>query len=219
MPIPIYADLPPQHQQTPIAEVRAAEQNPDQELVKKAIQAVAQPFVDAFNPLGDLAQKKAKSLIDGARNTISPPLNEQERKAAQTMRDMLEPNRLGGEDRTLNHRDLDAIYKGAGGGLKGIATRAVLRSTLPKSLAEAGVVEDPDAKADSTPRRFSRTMLQNFGRASKVLDQRKEKLAKWGLKVQFPEGISQAAIDHLLEGRFGLPPGAKLQFQSPLPQE
>ena len=216
---PPVADNPEAHRpiQDPPAAVQAAE--PDvlkqQQAVGAAIRAVASPFVDTFEPLAQQARglyQDAKQAVQDFAERVNPPMTEQEREAAKFMHGMLGPNKLGGEDRRFDHRDVAAIGRGlTDGGFKGAIARRVVPGKLAKGLTEAGVVEDPAAKPDETPRRVSIAQLERFEAASETISKRSENLERMlGIKVEFPEGIGQDAIGHLLEGKFGLPPGAKV---------
>lgn len=56
------------------------------------------------------------SWLGGLKNTLQaatgPELTPERREALQTIHDMLEPDKLGGEDRTFNFGDRDAVVRG-----------------------------------------------------------------------------------------------------------
>ena len=170
-----------------------------------------------------LLEKFTGKVQDGFRavnERLNPPLTGGQRKAAQTMHDMLAPNKLGGNDRTFNHADVDAVVKGlTDKGIKGMIAKRVVASQLPQGLDEAGVKRDPQAKPDTRARQVSSDELRAFQKAGEVLEKRSEDLQKLGLKATFPGGISQDAISHMLEGRFGLPPGIEIVPAQPWPKQ
>jgi hypothetical protein len=187
------------------AEVRPAEA----EVVERSakFQALLRPLTDVFEPWVQRARAGVSEVI----NRLNPPLTAEERGAVELMRSMMAPDKLGGDDRTFNHRDIEAVTAGISDrGIKGVVARSLAKTKLPEGLTQAGVVADPTAAADATPRKISASELQAFQRASEALEGRKEQLRRFGLEVQFPNGVSEAAFDHMLEGKFGLPPGAKL---------
>jgi hypothetical protein len=197
----------PPAQRPAAAQKPAAAQNPPRGPLG-ALKDAARPYVQA-------AQDKLEAL----GNKLNPPLTAEQKKAAQTMHDMLGPDKLGGADRTFNHQDVDAVVKGlTDSGLKGIVARRVVASQLPKGLDEAGVKKDPAAAPDGAPRKLSSDDLRRFEAASDVMKARSAFLDKLGVQVQFPAGISQDAVSHLLEGKFGLPPGAQLVPAEKWPQ-
>lgn len=51
-------------------------------------------------------------LADRVREAAMPPLTDPQRAALENVRAMLEPNKLGGEDRTFNYADRDAVVNG-----------------------------------------------------------------------------------------------------------
>ena len=177
----------------------------------KAMQGVAKPFVDQAKGLGQAALDKFQDGAKAVQDALNPPLNPQQKKAAQYMQKMLGPDKLGGNDRTFNHQDVDAVVKGlTDTGLKGIVARRVVANKLPQGLDAAGVVKDPTAKPDTAKRKISSGQLQSFDKASQVLQGNAGMLDKLGLKAVFPGGISQDAVTHMLEGKFGLPPGVQI---------
>lgn len=186
-------------QQKPAAQQPpAAPQNP-------APKGLLDRMKDAVRPYTQAAQDQLQAL--GSK--LNPPLTDEQKKAAQTMHTMLGPTKLGGADRTFNHQDVDAVVKGlTDKGLKGMVARPLVAKQLPQGLDEAGVKRDPNAAPDDAPRKLSSTELQRFQAASDVLKERSAFLDKLGVQVQFPGGISQDAMSHMLEGKFGLPPGA-----------
>ena len=62
---------------------------------------------------------------------------------------------------------------------------------------------------DAVPRKLTFDDLRAFEEASNTLQtMRAEAKKQTGVNITFPKGISKAAIDHILERRPGLPPGA-----------
>lgn len=223
---------PAKKRRAPPANKRLAANKPPAKKPKAAANppAANRPQAPAQNPGGGLfdAAKKgfdaAKTRVqDGLQKInqhLNPPLSDQERKAAEYMKKMLGPDKLGGADRTFNHQDVDAIVKGlTDRGIKGTIARRVVANQLPQGLDEAGVVRDPDAKPDTAPRKVSSDELKTFERAGAALEGRGAALEKLGLKAVFPGGISEDAISHMLEGRFGLPPGVEIVPANPWPQQ
>ena len=205
---------PPQHQQTRKAPVvpKAATSPTALRALGTAAQKAAEPYVQTAKAGWSALKEQAQEGLRQVQEQVSPPLTEREQKAAKYMHAMLGPDKLGGNDRTFNHQDVDAIADGiTDGGLRGALARGVVRNKLPQELDDAGVVKDPDAKPDDAARRVSSKQLQNFQKASAILLKRGENLERLGIKVVFPKGISQDAVTHLMEGKLGLPPGAKIE--------
>ena len=193
----------------PAQAAKPAAQNPP------AAKGLLDKVKDAVRPYTQAAQDKLSALGD----KLNPPLTEPQRAAAQTMHDMLGPTKLGGADRTFNHQDVDAVVKGlTDGGLKGIIARKVVANKLPQGLDAAGVKRDPAAAPDTEKRKLSSDDLKRFEAASDVMKERGAFLDKLGVQVQFPGGISQDAVSHMLQGKFGLPPGAVIVPAEPWPQ-
>jgi hypothetical protein len=187
------------------AEVRAAE--PEVIARQSLFRNLAKPITDTFETWTHRAREGITSVID----KLNPPLSAEEKSAVELMRSMMAPDKLGGDDRTFNHRDIEAVTAGISDrGLTGVVARSLAKNKLPSGLNEAGVVADPNATPDTTPRSITAEELKSFQRASQALEGRKEQLHRFGLEVQFPNGVSEAAFDHMLQGKRGLPPGAKL---------
>ncbi len=194
-------------------------------------------------------QDKAQGLVKAAKPDLSP----QQREAAERMRTMLEPNKLGGQDRTFNFGDVDAVTNGLLQDSSGLGRRAAqqlrsqgqsrkanlveramngerglfkriarnqvyqqapgqIRSELSRGLQEARVDPNTRQAPDRTPRNLSFNEIEQFQRDAKVMQDYQQQLSKrLGLDVQFPGGVSQASIDHLLSGALGVPPGAVIR--------
>lgn len=199
----------------PPAVVRAAADDEGWRAIEKTARAVVSPFVDGYAPLARAAWsqvERAKDAIEAFAERINPPLTAEERKAAEYIHAMLAPDKLGGADGRLSHEDVKAVGAGiTDRGIVGIGARRIVPQQMTDGLNEAGVKPVPGAMADATPRRVSVKELRAFERAQQILSKRGEALeAKLGVKVVFEEGISRAAIQHMLDGKLGLPPGAKL---------
>lgn len=165
-------------------------------------------------------QEQVQGGLKKVNERLNPPLTPKQKEAAELMHGMLEPDKLGGNDRTFNHQDVDAVVKGlTDGGLKGVIAKRVVAGQLPKGLDEAGVVKDPKAKPDTAKRAVGTDELRAFQKAGEIMESRGEDLKKLGLKATFPGGISQDAISHMLEGRFGLPPGVQIVPAEPWPAQ
>lgn len=168
----------------------------------RAAGAVTKPYADA-----------AKAAGKTVKDRFLPPMTDKQRKAATFMKAMLGEDKLGGKDRTFNHQDIDAVAKGIKDrGFKGAAARGAAPALLRKGLADAGVQEKKGAPADDTDRSLLLRHLHSFGKAGDILKGTgpNQLLEGLGLKVEFPKGISQDAMTHVLDGKFGLPPGAKI---------
>lgn len=194
-------------------------------------------------------QNKAQSIAKAARPDLSP----QQRDAAERMRTMLEPNKLGGNDRTFNFGDVDAVTNGLLQDSRGLGRRAAqqlraegqprkanlvekamngerglfkriarnqvyqqapgqIRGELNRGLQDARVDPNTRQAPDRTPRNLTFSEIEQFQRDAKVMQDYQQQLSKrLGLDVQFPGGVSQASIDHLLSGDLGIPPGAVIK--------
>ncbi|MEQ8276700.1 MAG: hypothetical protein RMA76_15225 [Deltaproteobacteria bacterium] len=193
-------------------------------------------------------QNKAQNIA----KAVKPELSAQEREAAERMRTMLEPNKLGGADKTFNYGDVDAVTQGllrdsrglgrraaqqlnaegkpfqarlaqAGmngerGPLKRIARNKVyqqapgqIRGELSRGLQDARIDPNTRNAPDHTPRNLTFSEVEQFQRDAQVMQSYQKQLSqRLGLDIQFPGGVSQASIDHLLSGALGVPPGAKI---------
>ncbi len=159
-------------------EVRAAE--PDVVNRPSILKDVGAAMAGNFDPLSDTLAGKWKQF----QGAVNPPLTDNQEKAAKFLHAMLEPGRLGGEDRTFNHRDAEAVGKGiTARSAKGIFARSgIAESRIRKGLTEAGVVEDKDAAPDTTERKLSLKSLDNLEKAQKILGQRSQFLEKLNLR-------------------------------------
>lgn len=191
-------------------------------------------------------QKKAEGVV----GQFQPKLDPQQRAAAEYVRNMLEPNKLGGADRTFNYGDVDAVVRGLmcdtcglsrevqgqlrqegkgfqanlvgralGGGrgpLKRMARNKVyseapgrIRGQLQSGLQEAKADPATAGKRDTTPRNITFNEVRQFEQHARVLQKMQQEMTKkLGVDIQFPNGMSQASIQHMLDGKLGFPPGA-----------
>jgi hypothetical protein len=106
-----------------------------------------------------------------------------------------------------------------GGGLRGTIARGMVRRQAPGEirtemagkLIASGASESTGATADPTPRTVTFAEMQAFSDASDRLRQLQARIAdELGFVLTFPNGLSAEAIDFMLSGRPGLPPGAKI---------
>jgi hypothetical protein len=181
---------------------------------------------------------------------VQPKLTPEQRQAAEGVRDMLGPDKLGGADRTFNYGDVGAVTQGLlrdSGGLsqrvrqqleaegrplkasiaansltrrQGPIRRMVrdqvyqeaapqIRGQLHQGLGEAKVDPATAGAADRTPRNLTFREVEAFERNARVLQaMQAETERKLGIQIEFPQGMSQAAIQHMLDGTLGFPPGA-----------
>jgi len=197
-----------------------------------------------------------KSLTDrlsgGLKNLTGPDPTKQQIQALKYVRDMLEPNKLGGADRTFNFADRQAVVaalmrdtcglrqeiqaqlnaegkrgqarlvgKALGGGrgpLKRMARNKVyneapgqIHGQLTDGLVEGGIDPATGELADNVPRQLTFDELREFERNAAILQKMQEEVAqRLGLNVAFPGGLSQASIEHTLDRKLGIPPGAKI---------
>lgn len=212
---PLTADTPPPPPPKPPAVVRAAEDDEGWRAIAATTRAIASPFVDGYAPLARAAWgqvEKAKDAVESFVERINPPLSDEEMNAAKYMHAMLAPDKLGGADGRLAHDDVKAIGAGiTDRGITGMVARRVVPDQMTEGLTEAGVKPVAGAPDDATKRRVSVKQLRSFERAQQILSKRGEALeAKLGVRVVFEDGLSRAALEHLMENKFGLPPGAKL---------
>ncbi len=211
--------------------------------------------------LGGLSYEKGADALsalkqagDGLRQVISAPTpTEEQVEALMYVRAMLEPNKLGGADRTFNYGDVSAVTaallndtcglkqevtgqlcregKGfqariAGRGLSGrrgplakMARKKVYQEApgqiggqLRSGLAEGRIDRATGETVDGMPRDLTFAELRQFEQHVQTLQRMQEEIArKLGVDVTFPGGISQASIDHTLQGKMGVPPGGKLE--------
>lgn len=202
---PLPADMPkdPRELVDPPAAVVAAE--PD---VIQRLKVFAQPIVDRFDPLVQVVQ----NTVEQVTNHLNPPLTAEQREALQVMHAMLAPNKLGGADRTFGYEDVAAVAAGiSDGGFKGAIARRVAPGQMRDGLEEAGVTEPEKLTPDRTRRRVSLAELRRFAEAGDILRVRAEPLERMGLRVVFPNGISQDAVQHMIDEKPGIPPGGKLE--------
>jgi len=200
----------------------------------------------AGNPLGNLFG----GALDRLGRAVGPNVTPERRAALEGVRDMLEPNRLGGPDRTFNFADRDAVVQsllrdtpglsaeaqgrllaegkpfqarlvergmaGGRGPLASMARRQVyeqagpeLRRQLDTGLRQAQVDPATGQNPDATPRNVTIADMRRFEQNARVLQEMQREISdRLGVDITFPNGISQAGIQHTLDGRFGLPPGA-----------
>jgi hypothetical protein len=199
---PVTADVPkdPRDLVDRPAEVRPAE-------IFDQLRVWTGQLTDRFDALVEVAQ----TTVERVTEQLNPPLTDEQREAAQLVFDMLAPNKLGGADRRFGYEDVDAVAAGiTDGGFKGVIARRVAPAKLRAGLAAAGVERDEDAAADATERNLSLDELDAFKAAGETLAERSAALERLGLRVVFPDGISQAALRHILDERPGLPPGGTL---------
>ncbi|MCB9650269.1 MAG: hypothetical protein H6730_27325 [Deltaproteobacteria bacterium] len=181
---------------------------------------------------------------------MQPKLTPEQRQAAEAVRDMLGPDKLGGADRTFNYGDVSAVTQGLlrdrqglsqqvrqqleaeGRPLKArIASNSLTRRQGPirrrvaqevyqqaapqirgqvnQGLAEARVDPGTAAAPDPTPRNLTFGEVESFERNARVLQRMQaETEQRLGIQIDFPQGMSQDAIQHMLDGKLGFPPGA-----------
>jgi hypothetical protein len=97
----------------------------------------------------------------------------------------------------------DRVYQEAPGRIAG---------QIADGLDRAGVDRATGRQQDPTPRNLTFNELQRFQAQLPVLEEmRRQTRERLGLEVQFPNGISQDAIRHILDGRIGVPPGGVLR--------
>lgn len=193
-----------------------------------------------------------EGMTQGLKDRYSVPPTEQERKAMEHIRSMLEPHKMGGADRTFNFGDQDAIVqslmrdknglknevarqlraegkgwqvnaamKGIDGGRGPFAQLArnkinkeapgQIKQQLSQGLKEANINPATAGNVDNQARNLTFNEVNEFQRQAEILEGLQRRIAeKLGMEVTFPNGISQEAIDFTLQGKFGIPPGAKL---------
>lgn len=186
-----------------------------------------------------------------------PPLTDQQRTALQNVHAMLEPDKLGGQDRTFNYADRDAVVNGlmrdraglsaevqarlraeghpfqanqARRGLDGqrgifpqMARNRVAQDApgqiagqVTQGLQNAGIDPATGAQPDRSPRNITFAQLREFEANARMLqDLQRATADRLGMNISFPNGPSQAGIDFVLQGRFGIPPGAVVTPRSP----
>ncbi len=170
---------------------------------------------------------------------------------------MLEPNKLGGEDRTFNYADRNAVVNGLLRDTSGLSAEVQARlraegknfqanqarrgmegqrGLLPnmarnrigreapgqiagqvsQGLQTAGIDPNTGAQPDRTPRNVTFSEMRQFEANARVLQDMQRRTAdRLNMDITFPNGPSQASIDFVLEGRFGVPPGAVLTPRKP----
>lgn len=202
-----------------------------------------------------------RAKIDQIKSSLGMQMSPEERAAAEYVRGMLEPGKLGGVDRTFNFADLDAVvaalmqdtaglsaevqeklrgegsdyqadlvkqaFEGKWGILTGVAKKKVLKEApveikgeLGKGLEEGGISPATGKKPDGSARQITFAELREFEKNAAVLQAMQARITeRFGIAVTFPGGLSQSAMDHQLEGRFGLPAGARIGLPKPKPQE
>ena len=95
--------------------------------------------------------------------------------------------------------------------VKGEVTDQV-KNQLNRGLDDAKVDRKQGGPLDQSPRTISFQELRTFEAASKVAQEyQKEVSQRLGFDIVFPKGISQAAIQHTLDGKFGIPPGGVIK--------
>lgn len=221
-----------------------------------APQGAAQPAQPApangSGLLGSLGLGNLGGLADRVRDAAMPPLTDAQRTALQNVRAMLEPDKLGGADRTFNYADRDAVVNGLLRDTSGLSAEVQARlraegknfqanqarrgmegqrGLLPhmarnrigreapgqiagqvtQGLQTAGIDPNTGAQPDRTPRNVTFAEMRQFEANARVLQEMQQRTAdRLNMDIAFPNGPSQASIDFVLQGRFGVPPGAVL---------
>ena len=206
------------------------------------------------------APEPGKGWLQGLKNNLGllgelapQELTEEQRAAFEYVRDMLEPEKLGGADRTFNHADICAVanalvrdtcglsaevqkmlrcegknfqanlvrkaLSGYRGPLVNAARNQVyrdapgqIRGELRTSLDEGGIDRSTGKEIDPVVRQLTFAELRKFQECAAVLQQMQAEIEeRTGMNVTFPGGISQAGVNHSLNGKWGVPPGAKIK--------
>ena len=186
------------------------------------------PAADTFEPRLTPERKKAlekaramlgRDKLGGADETF----NHADVKPAVTalMKDKkgLEreiPKKLAAEGKTWEANIAKGALQGKSGFTYSIArgriqkeAPAQIAEELSKKLSDNGIKPPARKTVDNVPRKLTFDDLRGFENASKTLQAMQNEVSKkTGSKVTFPDGISKAAIDHILNKKPGLPPGA-----------
>lgn len=236
----------------PKAKAPAKQEAPRQEPAKQEPPKKPAPPVpsNSGGVLGGFGLGNLGGLADRVKKAAMPPLTDTQRTALQGVRAMLEPDKLGGADRTFNYADRDAVVNGllrdtpglsaevqsrlraegknfaanqARRGLDGqrglfpqMARNKIGREApgqiagqVTQGLQSAAIDPNTGAQPDRTPRNLSFAEMRQFEANARTLqDMQRQTAERLGMDITFPNGPSQASIDFLLEGRFGVPPGA-----------
>ena len=125
---------------------------------------------------------------------------------------------LQGEGKIVQARLAKRAMKGGRGPFKRMIRNKIntdaermLRQQIGQGFGDAGV----DPKTAETPDVLQRTFtfkdLREFESHTKVLDGMKQRAAeKMGFEIGFPNGVSVDAMQHTLDGAFGVPPGGRI---------